>query len=133
MFPTYLCFLVSRKLSFLPPYCWEHQNGVKNMLEEIIKNTIQTEIGHEPSEQEVQVFMDYIEGTCSDMKQDGKRMKVVDIALAIHDCCKDCFAQCEECGEWFLTGEDWNEYAHCCRECKPYQDPDMMPGGHDYY
>jgi hypothetical protein len=103
------------------------------MLEQIIKNEIKTEIGHEPSEKELQVFMEYIEGTFSDMEKDGKRMNVTDLEIAIHDCCKDCFAQCEECGEWFLTDDDWNELEHCCRNCKPYADPDMMPGGHDYY
>ena len=105
------------------------------MLEQIIKNEIRLEIGREPNEKEFQVFMDYIEATYSDMERDGKRkMDVTDLNLAIHDCCKDCFVACDECGDLFLPDSDeWNTYAHCCRECKPYQDPDMMPGGHDYY
>lgn len=104
------------------------------MLRQILINEIKAEIGHEPDEKEFQVMMDYIEGTYHDMGKDGKRMNVTDLNMAIHDCCKDCFAQCEECGECFLPDQDnWNEMEHCCRECKPYVDPDMMPGGHDWY
>lgn len=104
------------------------------MLEQIIKNAVRTVLEHEPDEKELKVFMDYVEGTFSDMERAGKRMTPTDIEIAIYDCRKDCFVQCEECGEYFLPEQEyWNEYAHCCRECKPYSDPDMMPGGHDYY
>ena len=104
------------------------------MMEQILKNTINIVIGHMPDETEYQTCVDYIEGTLSDMEQDGKRMSTVDILNVLFDCRKDCFAQCEECGEYFLpTSDEWNSYAHCCRKCKPYADPDMMPGGHDYY
>ena len=103
------------------------------MLRQILINEIKAEIGHEPTEKELQVFIDYIEGTMSDMEKDGKRMNVTDLEEAVRDCRKDYFAQCEECEEWFLIDDDWNELEHCCRECRPYVDPDMMPGGHDYY
>lgn len=104
------------------------------MLRQIIKKSIQTAIGHQPDDAEFQTFMDYIEGTFSDMERDGKQMDIIAVELAIYDCRKDCFVECEECGEYFLpNGDNWNEYKHCCRECKPYQDPDMMPGGHDWY
>ena len=104
------------------------------MFRQVLKKSIQTAIGHQPDDAEFQTMMDYIEGTFSDMEQDGKQMDLTAMELAIYDCRKDCFVECEECGEYFLpTSDEWNSYAHCCRECKPYQDPDMMPGGHDWY
>ena len=104
------------------------------MFRQILKNSIQTVIEHQPDDTETKAFVDYIDGVFHDMEAEGKHMKMTDLVKALFDCCKNCFVQCEECGEYFLpTQEYWNSYTHCCRKCKPYADPDMMPGGHDYY
>lgn len=104
------------------------------MLKEILMNDIRTVIGHNPSADELKVFMDYIRDTYDDLKQKDKSMYISNIELALYDCRRDNFHQCEECGDWFLTGsDDWNFDNYHCINCKPNSDPDMIPGGHDYY
>lgn len=104
------------------------------MLEQILKNSIHTVLEHEPDEKEFKTFVDYIEGVCIDMENAGKQIKLSDVVNSLFDCRRDCFVQCDECGKWLLSDSDeWNEREHCCCDCKSYSDPDMLPGGHDYY
>lgn len=90
---------------------------------DIIRNEITLTIGHNPDKWELQTFMDYIHDRISDNEQEGKKLYLSNIGMAILDCRDDNFAKCEECGEWFLRGEI-NDLTGCCLNCTPHQDPD---------
>lgn len=91
---------------------------------DIIRNEITLQIGHTPDKNEQQKFIDYIHDRISDLKKDGKKIYLSHIEMAILDCRNDNFAQCQECGEWFLPDE-MNDTTGCCINCTPYHDPDF--------
>ena len=68
----------------------------------IIKNEISIIIGHNPSSDEFEKFIQYIRDMISDKEVENKKVQLSDVQLAIYTCCDECFRQCEECGEYFL-------------------------------
>lgn len=96
----------------------------KNMtITDIIRNEITLSIGHNPDKDELQKFIDYIHDSIADSIRENKKIYISQIEIAILDCKKENFIQCEECGEWFLPSEI-NEATGCCTKCTPYEDPD---------
>ena len=106
------------------------------MIKQILMNEVRDVLGRNPTEEEFKGFVDYIVEYFNDQVRAGKADKVftADVGLLLYEYRNDNYRQCEDCGEWYLIGsDDWNWDGCYCVNCKPNQDPDMMPGGHDYY
>lgn len=102
------------------------------MLKQIFINEIVNVIGHNPSQEEYKIFYEHVHDFIMENVQKGKKVYMSMVELEIYNCRDQYFSQCEECGDYFLPDE-MNESGYCCLKCKPNYDPDMMPGGHDYY
>lgn len=106
------------------------------MLKQILVNTIADALGRNPTNEEFTFFVDQLQEQYADAIKDGKKILPTDIELWVRETRDGYFKQCDECGEWYMMGDEiWNneELGDYCIDCIPYQDPDMMPGGHDYY
>lgn len=120
-------------LDFLPRLGETPKKQELNMLKKILMNDITDSLGRRPTTDEFKIFVDYINDYLIDQEQSGKKVFLVDVEFAIKECRDAEFKQCEECGEYYLANSDeWNVERGCCRNCHDYEDPDMMPGGHDY-
>ena len=105
------------------------------LLRQIIKNEVTDLLEREPSEQELNNFMDEISDYLLEQTEKGKKVFLVEVEKLIRDYRNSNYRQCEECGVWYEIGSDnWNdlEDVPTCRDCKDYPDPDIMPGGKDY-
>ena len=106
------------------------------MLKQILRNEVRVVLGRNPTDEELKDFADYVYETYLDMSRKGKpdRLYITDIPALLNKYLEENYRECEECGEYYKIGsDDWNADGHYCIKCKPNQDPDMMPGGHDYY
>lgn len=106
------------------------------MTKELLMNEITDALGRKPTKEEFNKFLDEINEFGLDCKANGKKAFLVDISLLIYQYRDANYHQCSECDCWYEIGSDeWNtdEIDLVCRTCVPLQDPDMMPGGHDYY
>lgn len=89
-------------------------------------------IGHMPSDKEQAEFERYIADYIAECINNDKRPELTGVCVAILECSKESFRQCDDCGDRYLpdefNSEEWGNY---CIHCKPYRDPDGEPGGHD--
>lgn len=104
------------------------------MIKEIMRAEIKDVLGRNPDADEVKNFMDYIQDAYNDAQRAKKPFYLADVGLLLYEYRNANYHQCEDCGEWYRIGSDeWNNDGYYCVNCKPNHDPDMMPGGHDYY
>jgi hypothetical protein len=106
------------------------------MLKKILLNEVRDALGRNPTAEEFKGFVDYIYDALLDEERAGKLNQVflTNISLWIIEYRNGYYRQCADCGEYFLIGsDDWNDDGIYCVNCKSNCDPDMLPGGHDYY
>jgi hypothetical protein len=106
------------------------------MLKKILLNEVRDALGRNPTDEEFKGFEDYINDALIESERLGKLDKVflADIGLWVIEYRNDYYKQCADCGDYYLIDSDeWNDDGIYCANCKPNSDPDMMPGGHDYY
>lgn len=96
---------------------------------DIIRNEIQSIIGHQPDKAELDVFMEHLHDFISDKYEERKknpmaRLFLCDIEMNLRETARDYFRSCQDCGECFLPDE-MNDDGYHCLNCKPHQDPDL--------
>lgn len=112
------------------------KNGERKMLKTILMNEVRDALGRNPTAKEFKRFVDYINDALLDEERAGKLNQVflTNISLWVIEYRNGYYRQCADCGEYFLIGsDDWNDDGIYCVNCKANIDPDMLPGGHDYY
>ena len=105
------------------------------MFRQALKNTIEMALDRQPTEKELQLFEDELEGYYHDAEVENKNVYLVTIETWITEIRNNYFQQCQECGKYYLMASDeWNPYEDepICRNCKDVPNPDLMPGGKDY-
>jgi hypothetical protein len=104
------------------------------MLKKILLNEVSYSLGRQPDPDELKNFVDYVNDYITEQDRLGKKVFLVNIESVIKEYRDANYRQCEECGECYEIGSnEWNDDGYHCVKCKPNYDPDMMPGGHDYY
>lgn len=88
-------------------------------------------IGHNPDDAELEKMTEYAADYVADCYGAGKLPNLSGLAFALLTCKKEQFKQCAECGDYFLWDEINTETGEHCIDCRPYYDPDGMPGGWD--
>lgn len=91
------------------------------------------QIGHNPNADELATMEAGAADYVADCVNRDKVPTLTGLCVALMECKHANFTQCTECGEWFLSDEINQDTGEHCLACKPYYDPDAMPGGHDYY
>ena len=104
----------------------------KNLFDEILKNEFAYQLGHTPNADEWRTLTEYISDWLQIDLDKKRRPNLTDLEHAIKDALHDKFMQCNECGDYFLLSEMNDCGGYYCLTCRPYTDPDAMPGGwHD--
>lgn len=88
-------------------------------------------IGHNPDDAELEKMTEYAADYIGDCHSAGKLPNLSGMAYAMLTCKQEQFKQCAECGDYFLWDEINTETGEHCLNCRPYYDPDGMPGGWD--
>ena len=88
---------------------------IENILKLALQREIATELGHIPDEKEMRVCVDYI----NKYAQTNKKVDLTGCCLAITQARKECFKQCEDCGDYYLSKDMNTEYDYCL-DCKPH-------------
>jgi len=88
-------------------------------------------IGHNPDDAELEKMTEYAADYIGDCYSAGKLPNLSGMAYAMLICKQEQFKQCTECGDYFLWDEINTETGEHCLNCRPYYDPDGMPGGWD--
>ena len=88
-------------------------------------------IGHNPDNAELEKMTEYAADYIGDCYSAGKLPNLSGMAYAMLICRQEQFKQCAECGDYFLWDEINTDTGEHCINCRPYYDPDGMPGGWD--
>ena len=103
----------------------------KNLLDAILRNEFTYQLGHNPDADEWRTFIDYISDYIKTDLEKKRRPNLTDLEEAIKNALNDEFMQCNDCGDFFLPSEMNDLGGWYCLNCKPFADPDGMPGGWD--
>lgn len=83
-------------------------------------------IGHNPTDEELELFEEYAANYIADCINDDKRPDLSGMACALLDCKDENFVRCVDCGDCYLRSEMNQDYGcEYCLECKPYKDEDL--------
>lgn len=88
---------------------------LENILNSALQREITTEIGHQPDKDEMRVCVDYIKNYA----QTSEQVDLTGVCIAIMQARKECFKQCEDCGDYYLAKDMNTEYGYCLT-CKPH-------------
>ena len=88
-------------------------------------------IGHNPDNAELEKMTEYAADYIGDCYSAGKLPNLSGMAYTMLICRQEQFKQCAECGDYFLWDEINTDTGEHCINCRPYYDPDGMPGGWD--
>lgn len=105
---------------------------MQEILEKALLGEIYGNIWHNPDPAELETVKKYLADYVADLAEQKKRFDLTALAVGVADAVHDHFLECEECGEKFLPDEMNHDGDWYCLQCRPYSDPDGMPGGwHD--
>lgn len=83
-------------------------------------------IYHTPTDEELELFEEYVANYIADRINDDKRPDLTGMARALLDCKDENFVCCADCGDCYLRSEMNQDYGcEYCLECKPYKDEDF--------
>ena len=89
-----------------------------------LRGEIYTVIWHNPSDDEMAIFEQYVADYIADQVNHEKRADFTGICGILYDCRREQFCCCADCGEYFLPDEMNPDNTEYCRKCKPVYDPD---------